>query len=150
MNFFFIVLFAVGLAYRWWKANNSNLIVKGIEAVISSQFSRLSTNDSDGLSKATRTASRTMIMDYSYKGSKYELTLPARSRAIGWQKCIAYVEGNPVDVTEIALRKAGPLKDFFGMHEKLKPHQIYRNADKLVFIDGGTFSTSSKVYFTIE
>lgn len=128
MNPFFILLFLIALARRTWRLHKNSIIIRGIEAALAPKTQVVT------LSRAERTASKTVIMEYQHKDQTYELILPARRRALGWTHCYATMhDGKIEDVTLEVIKKAGPMKDFFGV--QLKPGQVYRGAVKLEFQD---------------
>ena len=141
MNFIFILLFLVALGHKYWRKHRTDLVIR----LIANAFTPKNTSNNDGLSQATRTASKSILMKYKYKGVTYEMVLPVRSRPLGWSVCTATMyDGSEKDVTESVAERAGPMKDFYGA--KLRAQQVYRGANKLVFAN----ESGSKTYLTIE
>ena len=125
MHFAFIALVMVALGKKYWRRNKNNLMFKMLAAF-------LAPKQKVELSKATRTASKTVLMQYQHKDQTYDLILPIRSRPMGWTHCRATMQNGEIkEVAAEVLSKSGPMKDFFGI--KLKPHQVYRGAVKLDF-----------------
>ena len=125
MIFIFYFLFLVGLGKRTWARNRSSIIIKGLEAM-------LTPKTVVNLSKAQRTASRTVLIKYTHQETEYEVVLPMRRRPLGWDRCVATMkDDSEQDITKDVLSRAGPHKDFFGA--KLRAGQIYRNAKELKF-----------------
>lgn len=138
MNFIFILLFLAVIARRYYYKHRTNLIIQLLEQA-------LVPKTTNKLSRATRTASKTVIIEYTHKEETYEVILPIRSRALGWTQCTATMTTGEVrDVTADVMSKAGPMKDFYGV--KLKPAQVYRGASKLVFHAQGR----TKPYLVLE
>ena len=127
-NGLFIFIFLIGLAKRTWSRNKSSIIIKGLEAMLVSKKTEIIT-----LSRAQRTASKTILIKYTHQEQEYEVILPMRRRPLGWTFCKATMkDGTVCDITAEIKEKAGPHKDFFGV--TLKPGQIHRNAIKLEFM----------------
>ena len=92
--------------------------------------------ESSTLSKAQRKPSKCLTVAYIHRDTEYEVILPIRRRKLFWDKSVAMVDGEMVDVTEDAIRCSGPYKDFFGM--KPKANQVVRGATSLQCINTKT------------
>ena len=126
----FHISFAVGLAKYLWNVHQSSMIFGVLSALL------LPKEVKHELSKAERSGNKTIHMEYIYRGVTYELVLPISSKPKGWVKCIATIPGREsdpslTDVTDIVLRKSGPMKDFYGA--TLHAGQIIRGATELQF-----------------
>lgn len=109
--------------------------MQGINAVLKSYQSK---NEAPTLSKAVRSASKTFLIEYEHGGVKYEAVMPAeRRKKLAWTHCIAHYKDNSTkDVTEAARYRAGPMADFNGLADRLKPTQVVTSSVYLEFING--------------
>lgn len=122
------LIFCVGLGKFIWDRNKSSMVVGLLSALLVPKA------DPGRHSKATRTASNTLILNYTYGNEEHELVLPVRKRRIAWTQCLADMGGDVnQDVTNHVAKRCGPYGDFFGL--KLTPGQICRGARKLTFIN---------------
>lgn len=122
----FHVAFAVGLFKYFWNAHQSSMIFGVLSALL------LPKEVKHELSKAERTGAKTIQMNYLYRDATYELILPISSKPKAWVRCIAVIpDHDNMDVTDIVLRKSGPMKDFYGV--PLHAGQIIRGATELQF-----------------
>lgn len=127
MYFLLDLAFAIGLAKYFWERNKSSMLVGVLSALLVPKESP------SKHSKAERTASRTLVMPYLYRDSQYELILPTRSKALGWEKCYAtMIDGKVIEVSHMIESKSGPFRDFYGL--KLTASQLVRGATNLVFV----------------
>jgi hypothetical protein len=120
--------FCAGLAKYIWDHHKSSMVVGLLSALL------VPKNDPGKHSKATRTASNTLLLPYTFAGEDLELLLPVRKRRLGWTVCLAHMgDGDKRDVTEHVKPRAGPYGDFFGI--KLSAGQICRGATALYFMN---------------
>ncbi len=120
--------FIVGLCKFLYDKHKSSMIFGVLSALL------LPKETPHKLSKAERTASRTLVMKYTCKSQEYELILPARTRPLGWSKALATMsDDTEKDVTELVAAKAGPYRDFFGL--SLKSSQIIRGSKEIRLFD---------------
>jgi len=125
------IALSAGLAKRYYNHNKSSMVFGLLSAIL------LPKENANGVSKAERTASKTITLPYSYNGKSYTLILPVRSKPLGWSICMATFADGERDVTSIVEEKAGIDKNFYGA--TLTPGQIVRGAGKLLFYtDKGT------------
>jgi hypothetical protein len=118
------LLFCVGLGKFFWDQHKSSAIVGILSALLVPKA------DPSKHSKATRTASNTLVLDYLYDGQVHELVLPARRKKLHWAKCMSISEdGMATDVTNFVRSRAGPFGDFFGL--TLESHQVCRGSTRL-------------------
>lgn len=138
MSILLELVFAVGLAKYFWDKNKSSMVVGILSSLLVPKESP------DKHSKAERTASRTLVMPYSYRNETYELVLPTRSKPLGWISCQALMnDGSLREVSEVVESKSGPFRDFYGI--KFSASQLVRGSKKLTFIH-----ESGKVLLTFE
>ena len=129
MNLLFATTFLVGLGYREYKKRKDDFIFKAVIALMTPKKSE----EVSIISKAKRTASKTLIVKYQYSDTEYELILPVTRKKQKWVKCMAVMkDGEVLDHTDLVKSKAGPYGNFYGM--KLLPNQIIRGATKLHFL----------------
>lgn len=131
----FHILLIIGLAYREYKKHKNSLLMSLITSVLSSSKK---SDDGEGISKAVKSASKAFLVKYRHDNKEYEMVVPTvRRRAMRWTVCTAtYQDGSTQDITEHAEYRAGPFKDFFGLHDKLHPSHIATGASELVFTRG--------------
>lgn len=130
----FFALFIAGVLYREYKKHKNSLILQ----LLTSMLNRSNSSNEEGISKATKSVSKAFLVKYKHDGNEFEIVVPiVRRKAMKWNKCIAiYPDGTAEDITEHAKYRAGPYKDFFGLHDKLKPNHIATNASEIHFIKG--------------
>uniref|UniRef100_A0A6C0CGP2 Uncharacterized protein n=1 Tax=viral metagenome TaxID=1070528 RepID=A0A6C0CGP2_9ZZZZ len=122
------IAFCIGLGKYFWDRHKSSMVVGLLSALL------VPKTDPGKHSKATRTASNTLLISYTYGSETHELVLPVRKRPLKWTSCVADMGGDVrQDVTELVKPRAGPYGDFFGI--KLSAGQICRGASALYFMD---------------
>lgn len=121
--------FCVGLAKYIWDRHKSSMVVGLLSALLVPKV------DPGKHSKATRTASNTLILQYTYANETHELLLPVRKKRLVWTECWADLTGEErrQNVTDHVKPRSGPFGDFFGI--KLSPGQICRGATTLYFMN---------------
>lgn len=120
------IAFCIGLGKYFWDRHRSSMVVGLLSALLVPKV------DPGKHSKATRTASNTLLLNYTYEGETYEATLPVRKKRLNWTTCVADLGNDKlIDVTDHVKPRAGPFGDFFGI--QLKAGQICRGANKLSF-----------------
>ena len=133
MHTIFYFIFAATIIYEEIKKRQGDLLIH----MIMSMMRNSEKSSGDGLSVAARSASKTFLFKYMHGESEYELVLPmSRKKKLAWDKCVAHFRnGEKKDVTNAAVYRAGPLGDFFGLVEKLKPFQVVTGSDYLEFFN---------------
>jgi hypothetical protein len=118
--------FCIGLGKYIWDRHKSSMVVGLLSALLVPKA------DPGKYSKATRTASNTLMINFTYQDEHHELLLPVRKKKLAWTKCSARMgDSEERDVTEHVRPRAGPFGDFFGV--KLTAGQICRGAKSLYF-----------------
>jgi hypothetical protein len=146
MDYLFHIAFVAGLAKTYYDIHRNDFIFKMLMSLLMPKGDKKT--DGEGISIATRTASKTILIPYMFQGVKYEAVLPVRRKKLNWSKCIAEMNknGELKDVTQLARERGGVYGDFYEVHKLgVKAHQIVRNADKLVFL-----AEDDTVVFVIE